>query len=300
MDSKGEVLITIMTSLAQQESQSLSQNVKLGLQYRYPQGKVQVNHNHFLGYTKDKDDHLIIDPEQAEVVKWIYREYLERISMKKIAEGLERDGVLTGAGKKKWYDSTINKILRNEKYMGDALLQKTVTTDFLTKKRIRNNGTVPQYYVEDDHEPIIPKDIFMQVQAELVRRRAVHHSPSGKKRVYSGNNCFSQIVVCGQCDELYRRVHWNNHGCRSIVWRCISRLEPSRAAMNCTSRTIKEDPLKEITVKAFNQIISDKDGSIWQMQENIAKAITTADTMSPDGHPGAARRTAEGAHQKGQ
>ena len=300
MDSKGEVLITIMTSLAQQESQSLSQNVKLGLQYRYPQGKVQVNHNHFLGYTKDKDDHLIIDPEQAEVVKWIYREYLEGISMKKIAEGLERDGVLTGAGKKKWYDSTINKILRNEKYMGDALLQKTVTTDFLTKKRIRNNGTVPQYYVEDDHEPIIPKDIFMQVQAEIVRRRAIHHSPSSKKRVYSGNNCFSQIVVCGQCDELYRRVHWNNHGCRSIVWRCISRLEPSRAAMNCTSRTIKEDPLKEITVKAFNQIISDKDGSIWQMQENIAKAITTADTMSPDGHPGAARRTAEGAHQKGQ
>lgn len=300
MDSKGEVLITIMTSLAQQESQSLSQNVKLGLQYRYPQGKVQVNHNHFLGYTKDKDDHLIIDPEQAEVVKWIYREYLERISMKKIAEGLERDGVLTGAGKKKWYDSTINKILRNEKYMGDALLQKTVTTDFLTKKRILNNGTVPQYYVEDDHEAIIPKDIFMQVQAEIVRRRAIHHSPSSKKRVYSGNNCFSQIVVCGQCDELYRRVHWNNHGCRSIVWRCISRLEPSRAAMNCTSRTIKEDPLKEITVKAFNQIISDKDGSIWQMQENIAKAITTADTMSPDGHPGAARRTAEGAHQKGQ
>ena len=283
MDSKGEVLITIMTSLAQQESQSLSQNVKLGLQYRYPQGKVQVNHNHFLGYTKDKDDHLIIDPEQAEVVKWIYREYLERISMKKIAEGLERDGVLTGAGKKKWYDSTINKILRNEKYMGDALLQKTVTTDFLTKKRIRNNGTVPQYYVEDDHEAIIPKDIFMQVQAELVRRRSVHRSPSGTKRIYSGNNCFSQMIVCGECGDLYRRVHWNNHGCRSIVWRCISRLDPSHTAMNCTSRTVKEELLQEVTVEAFNRILTDRDGFIRQMQENIAKAITTADTMRPDG-----------------
>jgi DNA invertase Pin-like site-specific DNA recombinase len=113
MDSKGEVLITIMASLAQQESQSLSQNVKLGLQYRYQQGKVQVNHNHFLGYTKDSDGHLVIDPEQAEVVKRIYREYLEGLSMKKIAEGLEQDGILTGAGKTKWYDSTINKILRN-------------------------------------------------------------------------------------------------------------------------------------------------------------------------------------------
>jgi site-specific DNA recombinase len=113
IDAKGEVLITIMASLAQQESQSLSQNVKLGLQYRYQQGKVQVNHNHFLGYTKDENGNLIIDPEQAEVVKRIYREYLEGCSMKKICQHLEADGVLTGAGRTKWYDSTINKILRN-------------------------------------------------------------------------------------------------------------------------------------------------------------------------------------------
>lgn len=283
MDSKGEVLITIMASLAQQESQSLSQNVKLGLQYRYQQGKVQVNHNHFLGYTKDGDGHLVIDPEQAEVVKRIYREYLEGLSMKKIAEGLEQDGILTGAGKAKWYDSTINKILRNEKYMGDALLQKTVTTDFLTKKRVRNTGALPQYYVEDDHEAIIPKEIFMQVQAELVRRRKVHTGSNGQKRIYSGNNCFSQIIVCGECSELYRLVHWNNHGCKSIVWRCISRLEPSRAVMNCTSRTFKEDLLQEVTVKAFNRILTDSDGFLRQIQENIAKAIIAADTMNPDG-----------------
>jgi site-specific DNA recombinase len=283
LDAKGEVLITIMASLAQQESQSMSQNIKLGLQYRYQQGKVQVNHNRFLGYTKDDNGHLIIDPEQAEIVKRIYREYLEGLSMKKIAEGLEQDGILTGAGKTKWYDSTINKILRNEKYMGDALLQKTVTTDFLTKKRVRNSGALPQYYVEDDHEAIIPKEIFMQVQAELVRRRKVHTGPNGQKRIYSGNNCFSQMVVCGECGELYRRVHWNNHGCKSIVWRCISRLEPSRAAMNCISRTVKEDLLQEVTVKAFNRILTDSDGFLRQMQENIAKAIMAADTMSPDG-----------------
>jgi DNA invertase Pin-like site-specific DNA recombinase len=140
LDAKGEVLLTIMASLAQQESQSLSQNVKLGLQYRYQQGKVQVNHNRFLGYTKDKNGHLIIDPEQAEIVKRIYREYLEGSSMDKIAIGLEADGILTGAGNTKWHTSTINKILRNEKYMGDALLQKTYTVDFLTKKRINVNA----------------------------------------------------------------------------------------------------------------------------------------------------------------
>ena len=284
MDSKGEVLITIMASLAQQESQSLSQNVKLGLQYRYQQGKVQVNHNHFLGYAKDSDGHLVIDPEQAEVVKRIYREYLEGLSIKKIAEGLERDGILTGAGKTKWYDSTINKILRNEKYMGDSLLQKTVTTDFLTKKRVRNTGTLPQYYVEDDHKAIIPKEIFMQVQAELVRRRKVHTGPNGQKRIYSGNNCFSQMVVCGECGELYRRVHWNNHGCKSIVWRCISRLEPSRAAMNCTSRTVKEDLLQEVTVKELIRKANSKQGydaiadEIFTLREQKSQA--EADTRS--------------------
>ena len=283
MDAKGEVLITIMASLAQQESQSLSQNVKLGLQYRYQQGKVQVNYNRFLGYTKDKDGHLVIDPEQAEIVKRIYREYLTGYSMDKISAGLEADGILTGAGKEKWHTSTINKILRNEKYIGDALLQKTYTTDFLTKKRIKNNGTVPQYYVEGDHEAIIPKELFMQVQAELVRRRVVHVSPTGKKRSFSCNHCFAQMVFCGDCGELYRRVHWNNHGCKSIVWRCISRLEPGSADTNCTNRTVNELLLQEVTVTAINQILTERGTFLKQLQANIAKAVVSADTLSPDG-----------------
>lgn len=161
MDSKGEVLLTIMASLAQQESQSLSQNVKLGLQYRYQQGKVLVNHNRFLGYGKDEEGGLIIIPEEAEIIRRIYREYLEGQSPYAIAKNLEKDGILTGAGKTKWYDTTIRKILQNEKYIGDALLQKTYTVDFLSKHRVKNTGEVPQYYVEDHHEAIIPKNIFM-------------------------------------------------------------------------------------------------------------------------------------------
>jgi DNA invertase Pin-like site-specific DNA recombinase len=157
MDSKGEVLLTIMASLAQQESQSLSQNVKLGLQFRYQSGKVQINHNRFLGYTKDKDGKLVIDKKEAEIVKRIFREYLEGSSLKDIGLGLEADGILTGAGKQKWRPETIKKMLRNEKYMGDALLQKTYTTDFIEKTRVKNDGIVPQYYVENCHEAIIPK-----------------------------------------------------------------------------------------------------------------------------------------------
>lgn len=271
LDAKGEVLITIMASLAQQESQSMSQNIKLGLQYRYQQGKVQVNHNRFLGYTKDDNGHLIIDPEQAEIVKRIYREYLEGSSMDKIADGLMADGILTGAGKTKWHTSTINKILRNEKYMGDALLQKTYTTDFLTKKRIKNNGTVPQYYVEGDHEAIIPKELFMQVQAELVRRRVVHVSPTGKKRSFSCNHCFAQMVFCGDCGELYRRVHWNNHGCKSIVWRCISRLE--NTGLFCDARTVPESTIEQVLVTAINQTLCDKDSFLTTLRDNIATVI---------------------------
>ena len=214
---------------------------------------------------------------------WQMDKRYEQPVMDKIADGLMADGILTGAGKTKWHTSTINKILRNEKYMGDALLQKTYTTDFLTKKRIKNNGTVPQYYVEGDHEAIIPKELFMQVQAELVRRRVVHVSPTGKKRSFSCNHCFAQMIFCGDCGELYRRVHWNNHGCKSIVWRCISRLDPTSAEKNCTNRTVNELLLQEITVKAFNQVLTERDFFFKTLQQNIAKAVVNADTLSPDG-----------------
>ena len=269
-----------MASLAQQESQSLSQNVKMGIQYRYQQGKVQVNHNRFLGYTKDSDGNLVIEPDQAEIVKRIYREYLEGKSMDKIAAGLEADGILTGAGKERWHPSTIKKILTNEKYIGDALLQKTYTTDFLTKKRIKNNGTMPQYYVEGDHEAIIPKDIFLLVQEELARRRRVHTTENGKRRCYSCKHCFAQIVFCGECGEYYRRVHWNNRGCRSIVWRCCSRLENTGHA--CRSRTVNETILEQVVVDAINQVLCQKNDFLKTLQSNMKTTITDRGSLSPE------------------
>ena len=242
---------------------------------------VQVNHNHFLGYTKDADGNLIIDPEQAEVVKRIYREYLEGYSMDRIAKGLEADGILTGAGKTKWWTSTINKILHNEKYIGDALLQKTYTIDFLNKTRVKNNDIVPQYYVEGNHEAIIPKDIFLRVQEELVRRRVVKTSANGKKRSYSCNHCFAQIVICGECGEMFRRIHCNNRGCKSIVWRCISRLEPT--GQECHARIVNEPVLENVVVQAINTLLGDKSTYQAQLQQNIAKVIRSAQQNTADG-----------------
>lgn len=181
MDSKGEVLLTIMASLAQQESQSMSQNIRLGIQYRFQQGKMQVNFGRFLGYARGEDGQAVIVPEEAAVVKRIFREYLEGASLQEICKGLEVDGILTGAHKEKWRPETVHKMLRNEKYMGDALLQKTYTTDFLTKKKVVNNGIAPQYYVENSHEAIIPKDVFMRVQEEMDRRSNLTSGADKKK-----------------------------------------------------------------------------------------------------------------------
>ena len=280
LDSKGEVLITIMASLAQQESESISKNVKLGIDFRNKQGKVQVNHNRFLGYTKDAEGHLIIDPEQAEVVKRIYREYLEGASLDGIAKGLEADGILTGAGGSRWHTSTLRQILTNEKYMGDALLQKTCTIDVLNKTRVKNNGIAAQYYVEDDHEAIIPKELYMRVQEEMVRRRNVQTRPNGKKCVYSCTHCFSQIVVCGKCGDIFRRIHWNNHGCKSIVWRCAGRLEGSSSA--CSARTVNEKKLEQVVLKALNELLGAKTAYKEQLQHNLALVLRNDTSAQKD------------------
>ncbi|WP_455268693.1 recombinase zinc beta ribbon domain-containing protein [Ruminococcus sp.] len=176
------------------------------------------------------------------------------------------------------HTTTINKILRNEKYIGDALLQKTYTTDFLSKTRVKNNGLVPQYYVEGNHEAIIPKEIYLQVQEELVRRRVVKTSANGKKRSYSCNHCFSQIVICGECGEMFRRLHWNNRGVKSIVWRCISRLEST--GLECHARTINELVLQDAVVKAINQMLGDKSSYQAQLQLNIASVIRASQVTS--------------------
>lgn len=278
MDSKGEVLLTIMASLAQQESESLSKNVKLGLQFRYQNGEVQVNHNRFMGYTKDDKGHLVIEPEEAEIVKRIYLEYLQGASLKQIGEGLQEDGILTAAGKAKWRPETIKKILSNEKYIGDALLQKTYTVDVLTKKRVKNNGIVPQYYVENSHDPIIPRDLYMQVQEEMLRRANLHSGENRKKRVYSSKYALSSIVYCPKCGDIYRRIAWNNRGKHSIVWRCVSRVEHGPSC--CDAPTVQETDLQNAVVKAINLVLGGKDEMLVALEENITTVFALGDDGS--------------------
>ena len=129
-----------------------------------------------------------------------------------------------------------------------------------------NNGIAPQYYVEDDHEAIIPKEIYMKVQEELVCRRNVQAGPSGKKRMYSCTHCFSQMVVCGNCGEVFKRIHWNNHGCRSIVWRCASRLEQGGGV--CNARTVNEKELEQVVLRALNEMLGAKTTYKEQLQKN--------------------------------
>ena len=278
MDSKGEVLLTIMASLAQQESESLSKNVKMGLQFRFQNGEVQVNHNRFMGYTKDEDGHLIIEPTEAEIVKRIYREYLQGASLKQIGDGLMDDGILTAAGKAKWRPESVKKILKNEKYIGDALLQKTYTVDVLTKKRVKNNGIVPQYYVENSHEPIIPRDLYMQVQEEMLRRANLHSGANRKKRVYSSKYALSSIVYCSKCGDIYRRIAWNNRGKHSTVWRCVNRVEHGPDC--CDAPTVQEEELQNAVVKAINTALGGKDEMLTALEKNIAMVLALEDETS--------------------
>jgi len=153
MESSGEVMMTIFSSLAQDESRKQSESIRWSFKQGFQSGKVYCNTTRLLGYDKDESGKLVVNKEQAKLVRRIYREYLEGKSYKAIANGLERDGIPTVTNNKKWWNSTVTIILTNEKYKGSLLQQKTVTVDFMNKKRVKNQGMADQYYIEDNHEP---------------------------------------------------------------------------------------------------------------------------------------------------
>jgi len=193
----------------------------MGINYRFQEGKVIVIHK-FLGYTKDDKGELVIVPEEAEIVRRILKEFLEGKSPYKIAAGLEKDGKITGSGGSRWYDSTVIGILKNEKYKGDALLQKTYTVDFLTKKRVDNNGHTAQYYVEDSHPAIISKEEFAAVQAEFKRRSSMRGYSKTGKSAYTSEYAFSGKLFCQTCGSRFRRSAWGSGKNKKHVWICIN------------------------------------------------------------------------------
>ena len=210
-ESSGELLLTIMSSISQEESRSISLNVTWGLRKGMQDGKVYVPYSNFLGYDKGEDGNLVVNQEQAEAVRKIFAYYIQGRSTLNIARMLTVDKTPTPKGGKKWSESSVISILHNEKYKGDALLQKTFTTNYLTKKQKVNEGEIPQYYVEGNHEAIIDPVVFDWVQEESKRRT----------KGYSSKYLFCSKIICGECGNVYGRKVWHStSSSRKYVWMC--------------------------------------------------------------------------------
>jgi DNA invertase Pin-like site-specific DNA recombinase len=284
MESGGELLITILSSQAQEESRNLSENTRWGLVRRFENGIISVNHNKFMGYTKDENGELTIVPEEADIVRRIFRLYLEGSSFVQIAKILEGDGVKTATGKTEWCPSVIDQMLSNEKYMGDALLQKTYTVDFLTKKRVKNQGIVPQYYIQDNHEAIIPKELYYRVQEEKARRASLNKSAATRrakkeKSKYSSKYALSDIMICRECGQPYRRQVWSKNGQKSAVWRCENRLK--NGTKHCkNSPTLKEEVLNEAVMTAINSVVENRGDFVGAFRENVIQVIGSYSTKN--------------------
>ena len=261
LDSKGELLITIMSSLAQEESRSISENVTWGKRKQFADGKVFLPYKQFLGYRKGADGFPEIVPEQAEIVRRIYSLFIGGKTTGGIARLLTAEGVPTPAGKANWQASTIESILTNEKYRGDARLQKNITVDFLTKKMKPNEGEVPQYYVEHSHSAIIKPQEWDLVQNEMARRKAI-----GRK--YSGNSVLSSRLICGDCGEYFGSKVWHHdQPYRKTIWRCNGKYAGTN---RCKTPNLDEDDIKNRFVEAFNEVLSCKEMVLADLQVVVA------------------------------
>ena len=250
LDSKGELLITIMSSLAQEESRSISENVTWGQRKRFADGKVTVPFGHFLGYDRGEDGNLVLNPNEAVIIQRIFSMFLQGMTPYGIAKQLTADGILSPAKKDKWNAGTIKRILTNEKYKGDALLQKSYTVDFLTKKKKANEGEIPQYYVENNHEAIIEPAVFDLVQNELEKR-----NPANNR--HSGVHIFSGKIKCGECGSWYGSKVWHsNSKYRRTVWQCNHKFNGNK---KCETPHLDENTIKDIFIKATNELLTDKD-----------------------------------------
>ena len=259
LDSKGEVLLTILSSLAQDESRSISENATWGIRKKFERGEVRVNTTKFMGYDKDDNGSLIINPGQAETVKFIYEKFLEGYSPESIAKYLNDNEIPGWTGKANWYPSSILKMLQNEKYKGDALLQKTFTVDFLTKKRVQNDGQVNQYYVENSHEAIIDKDTWELVQLELTRRRDFRGEHQLKAYIMQNDdNPFTTKVFCAECGSAFGRKNWTTSRGKRKVWQCNNRYRV-KGQIGCQNNHIDEETLEKAVVMAVELLSENED-----------------------------------------
>lgn len=277
--SDAEFYISIYGTIAQSESENISANVKWGKLQSAKEGKVSFMYKNFLGYRKGTDGNPEIDEEQAETVKIIYDRFLAGDSLKQIAEKLQKEKRLSPSGKSEWSTATIRSILSNEKYKGDAIINKTFTVDCLTKEIRKNNGERPKYYVENNHPAIIDAETFGRVQEELARR-------VGKKKVkeigtkteqgkYSSKYALTELLICGECHTPYRRCTWTAHGEKRIVWRCVKRLDYGKKYCH-NSPTLDETRIQAAIVNAIQKFAQQDTQLFKNLKSHIERGINDA------------------------
>lgn len=288
-----ELLLTLFGALSQAESESISMNVKLGIRQSLKNGNVRFSYKTFLGYRKGADGQPEIVPEQADIVRRIYNDFLAGATYLEIAKRLTEENVPTMGGGNRWFSERIKSILKNEKYKGDALLQKTYITDPISKRVKKNNGELPMYYVENSHPAIIERRIFDSVQEEIARR-------AGKKKVkqtgtktelgrYSGKYALTELLYCGECGTPYRRCTWSRDGKKKIVWRCVSRLDYGKKYCK-NSPSVEESRLHNAIAAAITKKANSEEINIGGIVNHIESFGSQRDT---DGIIQRQRRIAE-------
>lgn len=262
LTESSEFLITLFSSFSQAESESLSKNVSWGKQKSMEAGNVTFQYKKMLGYRKGPDGNPEIVPEEAVTVRRIYQRYLEGASLANIKKELDADEIPTAEAVRAWSCQVIKNILTCEKYIGDALLQKTYITDCISKKVKKNNGELPMYYVENHHEGIISREVFRRVQEEMARRtskrKVMQKTGKTEQGKYSGKYALSELLVCGECGTPYKRCTWAKNGKKRIVWRCISRLEFGKKYCH-NSPTLDEERLHSVIVSVLNEYGAKRD-----------------------------------------
>ena len=276
LETDTEMMLTIMSCFAQAESESISKNVSWGIRQSFKNGNVPMQYARLLGYRKSDDDKPEIVPEEAEIVKEIYRLYLDGMSLNMIVDRLNEKGLTTKGSNSPYRKEVVQRILTNEKYTGDALLQKTYITDCITKKSRKNNGELPMYLVKNHHEAIISRADFNRVQEEMARRSAkrviADKLTKGEQGKYSAKYALSELLICGECGSHYRRVTWTAKGFKEIKWRCINRIQYGKKKCH-SSPTVDEQPLYKAIVNAINEFCEVKDDVAKALRESITEVL---------------------------
>ena len=272
---ESEFLIALHAAFAQSESESISANVRWGKRQSIKDGKVTFQYKTLLGYEKGPDGNPVIIPEEAETVRRIFEWYLAGKSVRDIRLALVAGGFRNAVGTTDWTTSNLRSILTNEKYCGDALLQKTFVKDCISKKSIPNTGQLPMYLIENHHEGIVSREKYNAVQAEMARRKAAK-SPSKRASTglaaYTSRYALSDRLVCGECGTLYRRCTWTRPDGKRVVWRCVSRLDYGKKYCH-SSPTLDEAPLQQAIIAALNTVLPDLDGRIRQITEALEAEV---------------------------